>query len=356
MTDRELRGALAEIADEVTTVDLGPRVRARAQVLRRRRRAAVVAAPVVGLLVAAGFLAAPTGTGAAPPAGPRRAPTVELSDAARGPLGSTAVLGILDPGSSSTWLVDRRGRAATVTGTGVSSLRTPPVLSGGGSVLSLGGPGTVRAVSGIDGTVTRVQGPDRDHLVSVSPDGRIAAFAVDDRVDSLHLTLVPLDGGTATTVLVTTSRAAGELVPVVWNDDGSAVLVLEGLGATRVDLSGARPRPERGVYVKDDLVLAYGWAAAPDLSRFAMGAAQALGGGQRQWQVLDARTGAVVDVVTRPMDDRLIGWIDDNRLVWWRPTGDGYTVLSTDTAGRSPRRELRVESDRPHLVGSWTED
>ena len=146
-------------------------------------------------------------------------------------------------------------------------------------------------MSGIDGSATEVPGPDElDHLVSVSPDGRTAAYAVDDQVDLIDLTLVPLDGGPPTTVQVTSSGAAGELVPVVWSDDGSAVLVLEGLGATRVDL-GATPRPARGVFVKDDLVLAYGWAVAPDLSRFAMGGARTLAGGQRQWQVLDAETG-----------------------------------------------------------------
>ena len=110
------------------------------------------------------------------------------------------------------------------------------------------------------------------------------------------------------------------------------------------------------MHVKEDLVLAHGWAAAPDLSRFAMGAASTLAGGRRQWQVLDADSGQTVGVITRPTVDRLIGWTVDDRLVWWLPTGDGYLVLTTDIAGHSPRRELRVVSDLPGLVGTWTED
>ena len=120
MTGRELRGTLAQIADEVTTVDLGPRVRARAQLLRRRRRAAAVAVPVAAVLVAAGLLLPSSEPNAAPPAGPRRVSTVELSEAAGSPLGTAAVLSIVDPGSSSAWLVDRHGQAASVTGTGAA--------------------------------------------------------------------------------------------------------------------------------------------------------------------------------------------------------------------------------------------
>ncbi len=356
MTDRELRSALAHIAGEVTVVDLGPRVRARTHVLRRRRRVAAVAAPVTAVVVAAALLASPSEPDAAPPADPRRVPTVELSQASRGPLGSSAVLGIVDSSSKASWLVTRGGRAATLTGPAVALPGAPPVLSAGGSTLSFGGAGTVTALSSVDGTATEIPAPDGlDHLVSVSPDGSTAAYAVDNQVDAIDLTLVPLDGSPHTTVPVTTTTAAGELVPVVWSDDGSAVLVLEGLGATRVEL-GRTPRPGRGVHVKEDLVLAHGWAAAPDLSRFAMGAAGTLAGGQREWQVLDANSGRTVGVIARPTVDRLIGWTADDRLVWWLPTGDGYTVLTTDIAGKSPRRELEVVSDLPGLVATWTED
>ena len=356
MTDRQLRGTLARIADDVTVVDLGPRVRARSRVLRRRRRVAAVAAPVAGVLVAAALLASPSEPDAAPPAGPDQAPTVELSQSSRGPLGSAAVLGLVDSDSGAAWVVTRGGRAATVSGPAVALPGAPPVLSADGSVLSFGGAGTVTALSTIDGEVTEVPAPDGlNHLVSVSPDGRTAAYAADNQVDAVELTLVPLDGSPHTTLQVTTTGAAGELVPVVWSDDGSAVLVLEGLGATRVDL-GATPRPTRGVYVKEDLVLAHGWAASPDLDRFAMGATRTLAGGQRQWHVLDSESGQTVEVISRPTIDRLIGWTGDDRLVWWLPTGDGYTVLSTDTAGESPRRELRVVTELPNLVATWTEE
>lgn len=356
MTDRQLRGTLAQIADDVTVVDLGPRVRARSRVLRRRRRVAAVAAPVAGVLVAAALLASPSEPEAAPPAGPRGVPTVELSQASRDLLGSGAVLGLVDSDSGTAWVVTRGGRAATVTGPAVALPGAPPGLSADGTVLSFGGSGQVTALSTVDGQATELPAPDGlNHQVSVSPDGRTAAYAVDNQVDAVQLTLVPLDGGQPTTVPVTTSGAAGELVPVVWSDDGTAVLVLEGLGATRVDL-GSTPRPARGVHLREDLVLAHGWAASPDLARFAMGATRTLAGGQRQWHVLDSESGRTVDAINRPTVDRLIGWTGDDRLVWWLPTGDGYTVLSTDTAGRSPRRELRVLSDLPNLVATWTED
>ena len=356
MTDRELRGTLARIADEVAVVDLGPVVRARSLVVRRRRRVAAVATPVAGVLVAAALLASPAEPDAAPPAGPRPVPTVELSQASRTPLGTAAVLGLVDPDGQNAWLVDERGRASTVTGPAVALPGAPPVLSAGGSVLSFGGRGTVTVLSSIDGSTTETAAPDGEgRLVSVSPDGRTAAYARDNQVDGIELTLVPLDGGSPASLRVTIDAASGVLVPVVWSDDGSAVLVLEGQGVTRVDVE-PEPAAGRGVHLRDQLVLAHGWAAAPDLSRFAMGMERADAGGRRQWQVIDSTTGEVVGVIARPAVDRVIGWTADDRLVWWRPTGGGYTVLSTDTAGRDPRRELRVVSDLPNLVATWTED
>ena len=51
-----------------------------------------------------------------------------------------------------------------------------------------------------------------------------------------------------------------------------------------------------------------------------------------------------------------MGWTSEERLVWWQETADGYAIVSTDIAGRSPHVELRVDSGRPHLKAVWTED
>ena len=141
----------------------------------------------------------------------------------------------------------------------------------------------------------------------------------------------------------------------MWSDDGSGLLVLDGNGATRVDLL-PRPRVGRGVYAETDLVLANGWAAAPDLSRFVMSDAAPLVGERRKWLVLDSDDGHLTEALTRPADDRLIGWTADDRLVWWHRTADGYSVVTTDTAGRSLLTELRLPSELPNLAATWSED
>ena len=361
MTERELGGTLAQIADEVVVVDLGPRVRARAARLRRRRTVAVVALPVAAAVGVAALLVAPPDASTAPPTGPRQVPTVELSESSRSPLGRAAVLGVVDSASGAAWVVTDGGRVSTVSGPAVAPVPgAPPVLSAGGSVLSFGDGdgdgGVVRALSTIDGTSTEAPAPGgQDNLVSMSPDGRTAAYAVESAVGAIDLTILPMDGGTPTTVPVTIDSASGVLVPVVWSDDGTAVLVLEGRGATRVTL-GPEPRAGQGVHLEDQLALAYGWAASPDLSRFVMGADREISGGRRQWQVLDTESGRAVEVISRPVADRLIGWTAGDRLVWWLPTAYGYTVVSTDTAGRAARAELRVMTDLPNLVAAWRED
>lgn len=356
MTDQQLRSTLQHIADGATVVDLGPRVRDRTRVLRRRRRAASVAVPVIAVVAAAVLLASPSDPDAAPPAErtPGPVPTVDLAEAAAGGLAGAA-LSVVDLDTGTAWLVTGSGRAARLLVRVDSLPGALPALSAGGTVLSFGRPGTAVLVSSVDGEAVDVSVPDRQHhLAAVSPDGRTVASAVDNQVDSIELTLVPLDGTPPTTLPVTSSAASGALVPVVWSDDGSGVLVLEGAGATRVDLE-PEPRARRGVFVKDDLVLAHGWAVAPDLSRFAMGGARSRNG-ERQWLVLDSGTGGTTDVITRPVDDRLIGWTVDDRLTWWHQTANGYTVVSTDTDGQSPRRELRLVSSLPNLSATWTED
>ena len=356
MSERELRATLTHIADDVRVVDLGPGVRARTQVLRRRRRAAAVAVPVVAALAAAALLANPSEPSAAPPAGPRGAPTVELTEASTDPLGAGASLGVVDRETGTAWLVTRGGLAAQAPVPTVLLPGAPAVLSAGGRYLTFGSSRQIRWANSVDGSTGMLAAsPGPERLVAVSPDGRTAAYATDNQVDAVELTLTPLDGGAPTTLPVTATAAAGTLVPVIWSDDGSAVLVLDGMGATRVDLDG-EPRPARGAHVKEDLVLSYGWAAAPDLSRFAMGATRTLAGGQRQWMILDSESGEPVEAVVRRSVDRLIGWTPDDRLVWWLPTGDGYTVLTTDTGGQSPRTEMRVVSDVPNLLATWTED
>lgn len=355
MTDQQLRTAMQHLADEVTVVDLRPRVRARTRVLRRRRRMAAVAAPVAAVAVAAALLSTPSGPESAPPAGRTPVPTVDLTGAPTGGLAG-AVLSVVDTASGNAWLVTAGGRTARLPVRIPSPSGALPTLSADGTVLSFGGPGRATLVRSEDGAVTEISLPDaQENLVSVSPDGRTIAYAAGNRVDAVELTLVPLDDSPPSTLPVTTSKAAGALVPVVWSDDGSSLLVLEGAGATRVDLEPS-PRAGRGVYVKDDLVLAHGWAAAPDLSRLAMSSASSLGGERRRWHVLASDDGRTTDELNRPADDRLIGWTADDRLVWWHRTAGGYYVLTTDTAGRSMRRELRVSSRSPALGATWTAD
>jgi len=231
-----------------------------------------------------------------------------------------------------------------------------PALSAGGTLLSFGGAGLATLVRTADGGVTEVSIPGgRDHHVAVSPDGRTVAYAEDNQVDAVELTLRRLDDTPPTTVRVTASAAAGALVPVVWSDEGSSLLVLDGNGATRVDLRPG-PRAGRGVYAQTDLVLANGWAAAPDLSRFVMSDAAPLAGGQRRWLVLDSDDARRTEALNRPADDRLIGWTAGDRLVWWHRTADGYSVVTSDTAGRSLRTELRLPSELPNLTATWSED
>ena len=355
MTDPQLRSAMQRIADEVTVVDLGARVQARTRILRRRRRAVSAAASIAAVLVAAALLSSPSEPESAPPADRTPAPTVDLTEAPVGGLDG-ARLSVMDMDSRVAWLVTAAGRAARLPVRVDSLPGARPALSSNGTVLSFGGPGLATLVSSADGEVTTMNIPGgRDHHVSVSPDGRAVAYAADNQQDAIELTIRPLDDSPPTTLTVTTSAAAGALVPVVWSDDGSALLVLDGSGATRVELQ-PEPRAGRGVYAEADLVLANGWAAAPDLTRFVMSDAAPVDGGQRQWVVLDSADGHVTEAVTRPADDRLIGWTAGDRLVWWHRTGAGYSVVTTDTAGRSPRTELRLTSQLPNLAATWSED
>ena len=345
MSDRRLRATLEQIADDVSVVDLGPRVRARTQVLRRRRRAAAIAVPVVTVIAAAALLANPPEPDAAPPAGPREVPTVDLAQAPTGPLAAGASLAVIDRETGTAWLAARGGRVARQQVPEALLPGAPAVLSAGGTFLTFASSTQISWVNGVDGTpgeLAAPEGPER--LVAVSPDGRTAAYAMDNQLDAVELTLTPLDGSPPTTLPVTSNAASGTLV-----------LVLDGLAGTRVDLD-PEPQPARGAHVKEDLVLSHGWAAAPDLTRFAMGATRTFAGGQRQWMVLDAESGETAEVVVRPSGDRLIGWTPEDRLVWWRPTDDGYAVLTTDTGGQAPRREMHVVSDRPNLLATWTED
>lgn len=354
MTDSQLGTALHRVADEVAVVDLRPGVRARTQVLRRRRVAAVVA-PVAAVLVAAVLLSPPSEPESAPPAEPTPAPTVDLAEAPTGGLAG-ARLAVVDSDSRAVWLVTAAGRAARLPVRVDSLSEARPALSAGGTLLSFGGAGLATLVRTADGGVTEVSIPGgRDHHVAVSPDGRTVAYAEDNQVDAVELTLRRLDDTPPTTVRVTASAAAGALVPVVWSDEGSSLLVLDGNGATRVDLRPG-PRAGRGVYAQTDLVLANGWAAAPDLSRFVMSDAAPLAGGQRRWLVLDSDDARRTEALNRPADDRLIGWTAGDRLVWWHRTADGYSVVTSDTAGRSLRTELRLPSELPNLTATWSED
>lgn len=354
MTDQQLRSALTQVADEVAVVDLRPGVRARTRVLRRRRRAAVLAAPVAASMVAAVLLSPPSEPESAPPADPTPAPTVDLAHAPTGGLDG-AQLVVIDNDSRDTWLVTSDGRSARLPVRVDSLPGAQPALSAGGTVLSFGSPGLATLVRSADGEVTELGIPGQQEHVSVSPDGRTVAYASGDHAHGIVLTLQAVDGTTRKTLTVPTS-AAGALVPVVWSDDGSGLLVLDGKGATRVDLRPTPPRTGRGVYVRDDIVLANGWAAAPDLSRFVMSESAPLEGGRRTWLVLDSEDGNNAEALTRLAADRLIGWTIDDRLVWWHRTADGYSVVTTDTAGRSLRTELRLPSGLPNLQATWSED
>lgn len=355
MSDQYLRTAMRLIADEATVVDLGPQVAARSRALRRRRRAAV-GAVMTSVAVVAGLLLSPAGhRDAAPPADRGSAPVVDLAAARTGgPF--DAALAVVDTSSGSGWVVTAGGRAARL-GLPVSTLPgAPPTLSGGGSTLAFGTRETAVIVRGAGTEVTELALPDdRDHVVAVSPDGRTAAYADDNQVDAVDLHLLPVDGSAPTTVRVTTSIAAGVLVPVVWSDDGSAVLVLEGQGATRVDLEPT-PRAGRGLHLVQDIILAHGWAASPDLSRFAIGTTRTVDGDRRRWLVVDSIDGRTVRQVTRPAGDRLIGWTHEDRLVWWHRDDHGYTVLSTDLDGAASRTELQIVSAQPDLIATWRED
>jgi hypothetical protein len=353
MNDQLLRSSLQRIADEAVVIDLRSRVRARVRVIRRRRRAASAALSVAAVLVTALLITSPSEPDAAPPTD-RPPPTAVLSGA---PLGGVAgaTLAVVDPGSGGIWVVAPGGRVARLPVPTPSQSGALPSLSADGAVLSLGSPGRATLVRTEDGSSSVVDLPGEDeHLVAVAPDARTAAYAADNQVDAIELTLVSLDGSDPSTVEVTASAAAGALVPVVWSDDGASVLVLEGAGATRVDLEPS-PRPRRGVFVHDDLVLAHGWAAAPDLSRFAMGSAST-SDGRRLWSVLDAESGRTVEEFRRPSDDRLIGWTAGYRLVWWHRTGSGYAVATTDLAGDASQTELRVRSTLTGLGATWTAD
>jgi hypothetical protein len=354
VTDQQLQTALQRIADEVTVVDLRARVQARTRVLQRRRRAVLVAAPVAAVLVAAALLSSPSGPESAPPADRRPAPTVQLSEApAEGLVG--ARLSVIDMDSRAAWLVTATGRAARLPVRIDSIPGARPALSADGTMLSFWSPGVATLVRSADGEATTlgIPGGQAPH-VSLSPDGSTVAYAVDTEKSAIELTLVPLDRSPPTTLTVTTS-AAGALVPVVWSDDGSGVLVLDGKGATRVDLQ-PRPSARRGVHAETDLVLANGWAAAPDLSRFVMSDAAPLDGEPRRWLVLDSDNAHRTEALTRPVDDRLIGWTADDRLVWWHRTGTGYSLVTSDTSGRFPRTELRLTSSLPNLAAAWSED
>jgi hypothetical protein len=353
MNDQLLRSSLQRIADEAVDIDIRSRVRARARVIRRRRRAASAALSVAAVLVTAVVLTSPSEPDAAPPTD-RPAPTAVLSGA---PVGGVAgaVLAVVDPGSGNLWVVAPDGRVARLPVATPSLSGALPSLSADGTVLSLGSPSRATLVHTEDGSSRVVDLPgEEEHLVAVAPDARTAAYAADNQVDAIELTLNPLDGSDPSTVAVSTDAAAGALVPVVWSDDGGSVLVLEGAGATRVDLEPS-PQPRRGVFVKDDLVLAHGWAAAPDLSRFAMGSAST-SDGRRLWSVLDAESGRTVEEFRRSSDDRLIGWTTGDRLVWWHRTRSGYAVLTTDLAGGATRMELRVRSTLTGLGATWTAD
>ena len=72
--------------------------------------------------------------------------------------------------------------------------------------------------------------------------------------------------------------------------------------------------------------------------------------------LLGTGDGRPAGTFSRPAEDRLMGWTPDDRLVWWHRTRTGYTVVSTDTTGGDPRKELRVQSDQPDLEATWTED
>jgi hypothetical protein len=356
MTDGQLRTALHVAADEVTLVDLGPRVRARARVVRRRRRAVAVALPVVAALVAAGILATPSVRDRAVPAGGDRTPVVDLANARPGGV-IGAALAIVDTGNGTTWVATASGRVARLS-TRVRSLPgAVPTLSAGGSVLSFGGPGTVTVVETADGSSNvRETADGQVHQVSVSPRGGRVAYATDDQVDSIDLVVMAPDSSGALIVPVTTSAATGALVPTVWSDDGTAVLVLEGAGATLVDdADQVSPVPRPGIHIADHLVLAHGWGAAPDLSQFAM-SDEAPRAGRRRWVLLETVDGRTAETFSRPADDRLMGWTPDDRLVWWHRVDGGYTVVSTDTAGAAPRTELGVTSDQPDLEATWAED
>ncbi|HEU4912216.1 MAG TPA: hypothetical protein VFV76_09975, partial [Actinomycetes bacterium] len=332
MTDPQLRTALHHLADEATVVDLRPGVRARTRVLRRRRRVAALAAPVATAVVAAALLTPPSEPESAPPADPTRTPTVDLAEAPTGGLDGARLV-VTDSGSRATWLVTPSGQAARLPVQVDSLPGARPALSSEGRVLSFESAGTATLVRTADGDVTEMSIPGgQEHHVSVSPDGRTVAYASGNHADGIVLTLRPVDGTTPTTLTVPTS-AAGALVPVVWSDDGSGLLVLDGKGATRVDLRPT-PRVGQGVYVREDIVLANGWAAAPNLSRFVMSDSAPLEGGRRTWLVLDSGDGHLTEALTRPADDRLIGWTADDRLVWWRRTVGGYSVVTTDTAGQ----------------------
>jgi len=355
MTEKQLQTALRTLADEVTVVVLGPRVRARTQFVRRRRRTVLIGAAIgVACGAVALLLGVPSQPESAPPAERLPNPVVDLTKAPIGGL-SGATVAVLDVDSGVTWLVTPSGRAARLT-TKLRGLPGQlPTLTSGGAVLSFGSHGAASLVRTSDGSQSELSTRDgQAHQVAVSPDGRTVAFASDNQVDAIELTLVRRDGASRRTLTVTSGAAAGALLPVVWSDDGSAILVLDGKGATRVDLTES-PRARPGVHVFEDVVLSHGWAVAPDLSRFVMGVPATVAG-QRRWVVFDARDGKPAGTVARPAADRLIGWTSEERLVWWQEQADGYVIVSTDVAGRSAHVELRIDSGRPHLKAVWTED
>ena len=353
MSDELVRSGLQRIASEARVVDLSARVSERSRSLRRRR--AVAAGVIAALLavVAVSTLAVAGDQDAAPPAGRLTAPTVVLGDARTGGLPRVA-LAVVDTSSGTTWLVSRAGRAVRLPIRAASLPGTPPSLSATGGSVVLGGLGEATVVRGADSAVTRLAlRAEQHYAMSVSPAGDTVAYAADNGVDGVDLTLQPLDMSPPITLGVTASAAAGVLVPVVWSDDGRTVLVLDGQGATMVDLEPS-PRARRSVHMRDDLVLSSGWAASPDLSRFMAGRTMT-DDGRRTWRVLDSSDGRAVTAVARPADDRLIGWSSRDRLVWWHETDGGYAVVTTDVDGRRARTEMRLVTRERDLIASWAD-
>lgn len=358
MTDVELlRRSLTDLSREVETVDLSRRVHEGTRSLRRRRALTTAVAAVLALIATAAAVAGLVEARSARPAPPAGPVHVDLGSAPVSGLRGAA-LSVLDRRTGEVWLVATDGRAARLPVRPASLTGAIPTLSSVGSLTVAPSHDSLSVVRGEQASITELAVPDAGDLwPALSPDGESLAYArAPEHAAGVDLTVRPVTGRYGSgpqTITIPDGRSSGRLAPVVWRDDGSALLVLEGLGVTRVDVVGSTPVARQSVAVTDDLVLSHGWAVAPDLSRFLMSQPELVPSGARRWLVMDTSTGRLSAELERPARDRLIGWQPGGRLVWWHPGHDAHSVVTTDLDGTGARRLLLVSAPGHRLAAAW---